>query len=102
MTDDTYGFGGTRKKLANITPRPPRDVHPESLRKTDAASIEAGFVPREAGARTAPRRQRSVGPTMTINTRVPVEIAERFIAFCDDNRLAYWEGIEELMKRTGI
>jgi len=105
MTEDTFGFAGkkdnTLAKLASIKPSSePAKTTP--LAEIDEAGRRAGFTSREPGARLVPRRRKAVGPTITINTRVPEDIAERFIQFCDQNRLSYWEGIEDLMNRSNI
>lgn len=105
MTDDTFGFapkrGDTAAKIATIKPDAVDKPTPP-LAEIDAAGIRAGFQSREPGTRLVPRRRKSVGPTITINTRVPEDVAERFIQFCDQNRLSYWEGIEELMNRAKV
>lgn len=51
-----------------------------------------------------PRRRRKgeTGPFVAINTRAPVRVADPFIAWCEENRYSYWQGIEELMRRAGI
>lgn len=105
MSDDTFGFaskrGDTLAKLATIKPGGSETPSPP-LADIDEAGRRAGFESREPGARVLPRRQKSVGPTITINTRVPEDVAERFMQFCDQHRLSYWEGIQELMNRAKI
>lgn len=104
MSDNAFGFGPKRSasKLASITPREPAGVDRSDLERIDHAGRNAGFTSREAGARIVPRRKKAVGPTITINTRVPQDVAERFIEFCDARRLSYWEGINELMELAKI
>ena len=110
MSDnDTFGFGKAGKgarildNLAKIKPSAPDAVPPPDLEAIDAAGSRAGFMPREAGSRLGPRRRKSqVGPTITINTRVPEDVAERFMNFCDANRFSYWEGLAELMNRAKV
>jgi len=105
MSDDPFGFGAKKEntlaKLATIKPNAELPK-PAPLAEIDEAGRRAGFNSREPGARIVPRRRTGVGPTITINTRVPEDIAERFIQFCDENRFSYWEGIEELMNRAKI
>lgn len=106
MADDAFGFtpkkdNNTLAKLAGI--KPSVDPVPSApLAEIDEAGRRAGFTSREPGARLVPRRRKAVGPTLTINTRVPEDIAERFIQFCDQHRLSYWEGIEDLMNKANI
>ena len=99
---ETYGFPkrrGLTEKLGAITPR----ADPETavpVGRLDDAAAKLGFVSREPEAPF--RRERTVGPVVTLHTRAPVRVATPFQRFCEANRYSYWEGIEELMKRAGI
>lgn len=105
MTDDGFGFSAARKttadKLKAIKPGTPQSNTGE-IERTDRAGEALGFVSREPLATKLTRRRREIGPTVAINTRAPERVADPFIRFCEENRYSYWEGIEELMKRTGI
>ena len=105
MIEDAFGFvpkkDDTLAKLARIKPST-EVAAPPPLKEIDEAGSRAGFTSREPGGRLVPRRRKAVGPTITINTRVPEDVAELFIQFCDQHRLSYWEGIEELMTRAKI
>jgi hypothetical protein len=114
MPEDTFGFGGaarstaersTADKLRAIRPAesaPPLPV----MDRIDAIADSHGFTSREASSTASRppvyRRKRQTGPTIPITTRLPERVAAAFIGFCEDNRLAYWEGIEEMMKRLDI
>ena len=107
MSESDYGFGAARKstseKLKNI--RPSDDTlgaGPSDLDRADAAGAALGFVPREIPRAPILRRRKEIGPTIAINMRVPEAVAAKFINFCEQNRMSYWEGVEELMKRTNI
>ncbi len=107
MTEDAFGFPSARKATADkIRAIAPGGAAPANeangLEKVDAASAALGFVPRESSRPVALRRRREVGPTVAINMRVPEGVAARFIDFCEKNRLSYWEGVEELMKRSNL
>ena len=107
MTEDTFGFPAARKttadKIKSITPISENDrSEPADLVKADAAGAALGFVPRENTRTTTLRKRKEIGPTVAINMRVPEEVAARFINFCEQNRMSYWEGVGELMKRSGI
>ena len=108
MSDDAFGFSAARKattadKLKRFTPATDTPkVEPVALERADAAGAALGFVPREATRTPVMRRRKEIGPTVAINMRVPEAVAARFISFCDEHRLSYWEGVEELMKRNGI
>ncbi|WP_084705252.1 hypothetical protein [Beijerinckia mobilis] len=104
MSDDTFGFNKSASlasKVASIKPKQAEPVNP-TLSRIDEAAEKVGFHSREPGTRLLPRRKKSVGPTITINTRVPEDVAERFIQFCDQRRLSYWEGIDELMNLAKV
>lgn len=107
MSGNDYGFSPTRKsmadKLRNITPNSETAVpDPSDLERVDAAGVALGFIPRESARPTVLRKRKEIGPTVAINMRVPEAIAARFVDFCERNRLSYWEGVEELMKRSNI
>lgn len=107
MSNNDYGFTTPRKsmadKLRKITPSG-NDATPEpsELEKADAASAALGFIPRESSRVTVLRRRKEIGPTVAINMRVPEAVASRFINFCEQHRLSYWEGVDELMKRGKV
>ena len=106
MTDDPFGFPARRttaEKIREIAPGGDARGHEAvNLGKADDAGAALGFVPRESARPSTLRRRRDVGPTTAINMRVPDAIAARFIAFCEANRLSYWEGVDELMRRSGL
>ncbi len=106
MTKDSFGFDSTRRpstaeKLKQFQPAPAST--PETpLDRIDAIGEAHGFVTRQATSRPPPPRRREIGPTLALNMRAPERVAHPFIRFCMENRLSYWEGIEEMMKRCGI
>jgi hypothetical protein len=99
---ETFGFP-KRKSLAekvsaiprapSLDPTPPTDA-------VDTAAARHGFVSREPEIPF--KRDKSVGPVVTLHTRAPIRVATPFQKFCDENRFSYWQGIEELMKRAGV
>ena len=82
-------FGSSLNKGRTET----RDV---DLKKVDEVAAEQGFVSREAH-----QRRNYVGPTKAMNTKLPVEVYDRFMKFCDDNNLTIRKGIEKLLDDTG-
>lgn len=108
MSDDTFGFSAARKtttadKLKRFTPTTDNSkAEPVALERADAAGAALGFVPREGTRTSVIRRRKEIGPTVAINMRVPEAVAAHFISFCEEQRMSYWEGVEELMKRNGI
>ena len=107
MSGNDYGFTPPRKstadKLKNIKPSDDTPAAgPSDLDRADAAGAALGFVPRESTRAPMLRKRKEIGPTVAINMRVPETVAARFIAFCEQNRMSYWEGVEELMKRSNL
>lgn len=105
MSEDAFGFNSaakTAKKIEAIRPTEPAPM--PSMTKVDAIADSHGFPSREAARPAAPayRRRREQGPFINIQIRAPERIGSRFIRFCEDNRFNYWEGLEDLLKRTGI
>jgi hypothetical protein len=99
---DTFGFPKRRnlsEKLGAIAPSTDADMV-VSVDRLDDVAARHGFISREPEAPF--KRDRTVGPTVTLHTRAPVRVATPFQRFCEANRYSYWEGIEELMKRAGI
>jgi hypothetical protein len=105
MTEEPFGFPvakrTTAEKLKAIAPSQD-DRRPTQLDRVDAAADALGFVAREPTRTALPRRRKEIGPTVAINMRVPENVAATFIAFCEQQRMSYWEGVAELMKRCGI
>ncbi len=108
--DDTFGFksktDATRSKIAAIKPVAATDDS-IPLNQIDRVGEKHGFKSREPSnrkltVRAAVLRKRVDGPKTQFNVVGPAEVAERFIQFCAGNRMAYWEGIEELLKRAGV
>lgn len=117
MAADPFGFSAARAKpaprpsgaaqaaaqeiaarLAEIapTPRPQSDPQTGAL---DRLAEEHGFPSREAGAggEAILRRRRDVGPSAQLNIKCPVPVHNRFVRFCDAERLTYWEGVARLL-----
>lgn len=105
MTEDAFGFSAAQRKTAEkikgITPT--SDPHlPAEIERVDAAGAALGFIPRETSRVVVPRRRKEIGPTVAINMRVPERVAAKFVTFCDQQRMSYWEGVEELMRRSEV
>jgi hypothetical protein len=99
---DSFGFPkrrGLADKLSAITPRTDTQTA-VPIDRLDEAAAKHGFISREP--ETPFKRERNIGPVVTLHTRAPVRVATPFQRFCETNRYSYWEGIEELMKRAGV
>ncbi|MEN3168758.1 hypothetical protein [Gluconobacter sp. OJB] len=84
-------FGSVLKKN-NAKPQDTK----EQLQQVDQVAHEQGFVSREAH-----QRRNHVGPSRAMNCRLPVDVYERFMKFCDDEQLTIRKGIERLLDETG-
>ncbi|MBS1055104.1 hypothetical protein [Gluconobacter kondonii] len=87
MTEKTSVFGSalksTEKKVLD-------------LKKVDEVAEGQGFVSREAH-----KRRNYIGPSQQLNVKLPQEIYDRFVAFCDKEEIQFRKGIERLLDETG-
>jgi hypothetical protein len=90
-----FDFG----KLAEIVPDPLGPA--PGVEKVDAAGARHGFTSREPAERLY-KNDGSKEATVPLSIRPPLSVANRFIAWCKQNRLSYWEGLNELMTRAGV
>lgn len=113
MSDDPFGFSAAKPKSAIAQQVVSRlaDISPESqpfqeppVARIDRVAEELGFTSREPSSReeTIVRRRRDVGPTAQLNVKCPVPTYNRFVRFCDEERLTYWEGIARLLDLVNI
>ena len=96
MTGKNLGFGG---KLANITPDQddPRKI---SDARIDEVAERHGFVAREPVKKLT--RRKPSEPSANLNIRPPITTFNRFLVFCEQNRMSYPEALKELMVRAGV
>lgn len=102
MANDAFGFSTANRVAAKIA-----EVKPDAetfvgapLSALDRVADAHGFHSREAGQEKIIRRRREVGPSAQLNVKCPVPVYNRFVRFCDLERLSYWEGIERLLDRA--
>lgn len=88
------------EKLADVRPSQSAPESAVPVARIDEAAERHGFTSREPLQPL--RRDRTLGPTVALNLRAPVRVAVPFQRFCEEQRMSYWEGIEELMKRAGL
>lgn len=83
------------------TPRPaPTPV--ADRQAIDAVGRELGFVKASIPTQVPRRARRNAGEQLhQVNIRGPVSVMARFIAYCDDERIAYWEAIDALLREKG-
>src|SRR3712207_5472743 len=68
----------------------------------DSVGRDLGFT-KTSNPVQLPRRARraSTEQLHQINIRGPVSVMARFVAYCDDERLAYWEALDRFLKAHG-
>lgn len=95
---DPFGFLTANRVAAKLSDIKPEATPPEpSLAALDRAADKLGFRSREVGEEKIMRRRRDVGAGAQLNVKCPIPVYNRFIRFCDQERLPYWEGIEKLL-----
>ena len=101
---DPFGFSTANRVAAKISEIQPEAEKPSltPLAELDRVADQHGFQSREAGKDKIVRRRRDVGPGAQLNVKCPIPVYNRFIRFCDEERLPYWEGIEKLLDLAGI
>ena len=81
-------YFGTRQAL--VTPEL------EIVRAVDTAAERAGFVSREPTGPTLMKRRKPVDePVLSFTARVSQRSGNRFISWCDQNRMSYREGFDK-------
>jgi hypothetical protein len=95
MSKPSFGFGSL-SDLADIKPSaapPPAARRPEAI---DRAGEKLGFASREATVRRR-RRPPLEEPTDQINIRAAIADINRFVEWCEKERLSYREGFSKLV-----
>jgi hypothetical protein len=96
MSGKNLGFGG---KLAKIKPDTQERVKISDA-KIDEVGERHGFVAREPVQKMT--RRKPSEPSANLNIRPPVTTFNRFLVFCEINRMSYPEALKELMDRAGV
>ena len=100
---ENFGFSKRKTLTEKLNAIPQQSAICEPATPSEAvdnAGDRYGFVSREPEVPF--KRDKTVGPVVTLHTRAPIRVATPFQKFCDENRYSYWQGIEELMKRAGV
>ncbi len=107
MSGDKYGFGAGERggiELPKITPRPKHLVAPDALTGAIEAGKALGFVAREVAPEAEQRRKpgpRRIEPQGKVGIVGPQRVIEAFRAFCDQEDVTLWEGLERLLQERG-
>jgi hypothetical protein len=96
MSGKNLGFGG---KLARIVPDS-GDPDTVADAKIDELGERHGFVAREPVQKLT--RRKPSEPSANLNIRPPITTFNRFLVFCEKNRMSYPEALKELMDRAGV
>jgi hypothetical protein len=96
MSGKNLGFGG---KLATIKPDQD-ETSTISDARIDEVGERHGFVAREPIQKLT--RRKPSEPSANLNIRPPVTTFNRFLQFCEKNRMSYPEALKELMDRAGV
>ncbi|WP_336490643.1 hypothetical protein [Methylobacterium nigriterrae] len=91
----SFGFG----KLAEIQPSAPPASSPVT-REVDQVAEKLGFQSREVPA----RRKRRIAvdePTDQLNLRAAIADINRFVEWCEAERMSYREGFGRLVAKIG-
>lgn len=96
MSGKNLGFGD---KLANITPDTEAPARIPDAR-IDEVGERHGFVAREPIQKLT--RRKPSEPSANLNIRPPITTFNRFLIFCEQNRMSYPEALKELMDRAGV
>ena len=80
------------------------DKEPEALgvdlvRAVDKAADQAGFISREPVATMPKRRRQPVNePTFSFTARISLRSGNRFIEWCEHERISYRQGFDRLIE----
>ncbi|MCP1561927.1 UNVERIFIED_ORG: hypothetical protein M2438_005186 [Methylobacterium sp. SuP10 SLI 274] len=94
-TKPSFGFG----KLAEIQPTTPEPA-PTNARDVDRAAEKLGFPSREVPTRRK-RRTTVDEPTDQLNLRATITDINRFVEWCEAERMSYREGFGRLVSKIG-
>jgi hypothetical protein len=84
--------------LTDFRPHTPsEDTHTPRAAPVRAIAEAHGFVERNSPAAPRKRRRPVEEPTYSFTARVTVRAADRFIAWCEEERISYREGFDRLV-----
>lgn len=95
-----YGFGGGIE-LPKAEPAKPRVVPDQNaIKDAVAAGSSLGFVSREPAIKRKPGPKRSE-PQDKVSIPGPKRVIDEFRAFCTEQNVTLWEGLDMLLRGRG-
>lgn len=88
--------------LDEFTPADRPAPEPSERAIVDRTAREQGFGKPSIPSEPPRRARRAAGEQYhQINVRGPLSVMDRFVKYCDGERVAYWEAIDRFLKTRG-
>jgi hypothetical protein len=95
-----YGFGGGIELPKTDTPKPRIALDQGALKDAVEAGTTLGFVSREPSAKRRPGPKRTEAQDK-VSIPGPKRVIDQFRAFCNEQNVTLWEGLELLLQSRG-
>lgn len=95
-----YGFGGGIELPKADTPKPRAVPDQNAVNEAVEAGTALGFISREPATKRKPGPKRSE-PQDKVSIPGPKRVIDTFRAFCTEQNVTLWEGLDILLKRRG-
>jgi hypothetical protein len=95
-----YGFGGGIELPKIDTPKPRLALDQRALKDAVEAGTTLGFVSREPAAKRKPGPKRTEAQDK-VSIPGPKRVIDQFRAFCTEQSVTLWEGLDLLLQDRG-
>ena len=95
-----YGFGGGIDLPPPSPAKPRQPVEKQALQEAVAAGEKLGFVSREPALKRRPGPKRTEAQDK-VSIPGPKRVIDAFRAYCTDENLTLWQGLERLLEGQG-
>lgn len=95
-----YGFGGGIELPKIDSPKPRTAPNQEALKEAVEAGTTLGFVSREPTAKRKPGPKRTEAQDK-VSIPGPKRVIDQFRAFCTEQNVTLWEGLDLLLQSRG-
>jgi hypothetical protein len=95
-----YGFGGGIELPKIDSPKPRAVPDHGALKEAVEAGTTLGFVSREPSAKRRPGPKRTEAQDK-VSIPGPKRVIDQFRAFCNEQNVTLWEGLELLLQGRG-